>query len=216
MKNNKEKSKIEEYLSNLRKAWKDPRKKAGIKLLGYLIFFIIFFILVAITNEIKRYDKPINNDKKTTTTTKITDNYNNKQENLLNNKHNINYEIINGADIYKINGNVENKELYGYLEYNDEIKKITIKNNLLYEIKQNEEILVDTHFNIKFINLEYIINLIKSNRAYIKDLDNIKTYEYSINIDDINTKIKVETNIDRIIKIDINYSDIIYNLNFDN
>ena len=75
MRNNKEKSKIEEYLSNLRKAWKDPRKKAGIKLLGYLIFFIIFFILVAITNEIKRYDKPINNDKKTTTTTKITDNY---------------------------------------------------------------------------------------------------------------------------------------------
>lgn len=43
MKNEKgnKKEQIKELYSKFKIAWADPRKKAGIKLLGYLIFFII-------------------------------------------------------------------------------------------------------------------------------------------------------------------------------
>ncbi|MBQ3020932.1 MAG: hypothetical protein IJD92_01750 [Bacilli bacterium] len=213
MKNEEKQSKFKENYSKLKEAWKDPRKKAGIKLLCYLIFFLLFIILAYITDGI---DNTYSNNNKTTTTTKLIDNYNDKQENLLNKKHNINYKITIDEITYTINGTLENNIINGYLESNEGIKKIILKNETLYEINNNEEILLESSFDIKFLNLNYIIKLIKENRAYIKDLDNIKTYEYSINIDDIITKIYIETDTDNINKIDIKYNEITYNLTFDN
>ena len=37
-------NKYKELFEKLKVAWKDPRKKAGLKLMGYLIFFFIFYL----------------------------------------------------------------------------------------------------------------------------------------------------------------------------
>ena len=88
MKNKKEQ--IKELYSNFKTAWANPRKKAGIQLLGYLIFFVILFLFAAITSNMNKYTTPTN---QVTTTTLTPDKYNNKQKILLTNKYSINYVI---------------------------------------------------------------------------------------------------------------------------
>ena len=88
MKNKKEQ--LKELYSKFKTAWANPRKKAGIQLLGYLIFFIILFLFAAITSNMNKYKTPTN---QATTTTLTPDKYNNKQKFLLTNKYSINYVI---------------------------------------------------------------------------------------------------------------------------
>ena len=65
MKKNKEEknNKYKELYLKLKEAWKDPQKKAGIKLLCYFIFFFIFAILVRVSSnmEITNTNKDTNN-----------------------------------------------------------------------------------------------------------------------------------------------------------
>lgn len=207
MKNKKEQ--IKKIYSNIKTSWANPRKKAGIKLLGYLIFFIILFLFAAIASNINKYKTTTN---KVTTTTTLTDKYIDKQKSLLTNKYNINY-IINVNNIeYKINGTINSNILNGYLETPTDIKKILFKDNNLYEINNQEEILLESELNNNLININYIINLIKQNSAIISDNKETKTYTY--NIDNLN--IVVTTNEENIIKININELTNTYTLNFDN
>lgn len=205
------KNKIKELYNKFKEAWKEPRKKAGIKLLCYLLFFFIFFLLAAISSELKSYD----NSKKTTTTTttKIIDKYNDKQKDLLTNKYRISYVININNNEYKINGTIENNIVNGYFETPNGIKKIKFKENNLYEINNEQETLLESEINKNLIDLEYITNLIKQNSAIISDKEDAKTYTY--NIDNIGLNIIVTTNEDNISQININETTNSYTLNFD-
>ena len=212
MKNEKgnKKEQIKELYSKFKIAWADPRKKAGIKLLGYLIFFIILLLFASITSHMNKYKSPIN---KTTTTTTAPDKYNDKQKALLTNKHAVNYVInINNLE-YKINGTIENNILSGYFETPNGIKKIVFKENNLYEVNNEQEILLETEINKNLIDLEYILNLIKQNSAIISDKEETKTYTY--NIDNLGLNIIVTTNEENISQINIKESINTYILNFD-
>ena len=212
MKNEKEnkKEQLKELYSKFKSAWADPRKKAGIKLLGYLIFFIILLLFASITSHMNKYTS---SNTKTTTTTTVQDKYNDKQKKLLTNKYSINYVInINNIE-YKINGNIENNIINGYFETPNGIKKIVFKENNLYEVNNEQEILLETEINKNLIDLEYILNLIKQNSAIISDKEETKTYTY--NIDNLGLNIIVTTNEENITQINIKESINPYILNFD-
>lgn len=212
MKNKKDskKEQVREIYSNIKTAWANPRKKAGIKLLGYLIFFIVLFLFAAITSNINEYKTTIN--KTSTTTTTSPDKYIDKQKSLLTNKYNINYIININSVEYKINGTIDNNIVNGYFETPDGIKKIVFKDSILYEINNQEEVLLESELNNNLIDINYIINLIKQNSAIISDNEETKTYTYNIN----NLNIVVTTNEESILKINITDLTNIYILNFDN
>lgn len=208
---NSKKEQIKELYSKFKIAWGDSRKRAGIKLLGYLFFFIILFLFAAITSNINKYKTTTS---QTTTTTITIDKYNEKQKSLLTNKYSINYVInINNIE-YKINGTIENNIVNGYLEAPIGIKKIVFKENNLYEINNEQEILLESELNKNLIDLEYITNLIKQNSAIISDKEDKKTYNY--NIDNLGLNIIVTTNEENITQINITEATNTYILNFDN
>jgi len=204
--------KLKELYSKYKEAKKDPRKRAGIKLLGYFIFFFILMLIASITSHMNNYESDNN---VTTTTTKpvLTDKYKDKQKDLLTNKYYINYVININSNDYKISGSLENNILSGYLKSSEGIKEIVIKDNNIYEIVNDVENILETEFNKEFVSLNYIINLIKQNSAIISDSDNIKTYTYDIK--DI-AKFIVTTNEEMITEIKIEKDDSNYLLSFDN
>lgn len=204
-KDNEKTKKLKDLYNKYKEARQDPRKKAGMKLLGYLIFFLLIALIANIGQE---FDKTNNNIKNTnTTTTKIVDSYVEKQNDLLTNKYNINYEIKYNEVIYKINGTLENNEIIGYLENDNEIKKINIKNNIMYE----NEVVLENEFNIDNLNLSYIINTIKQTSAFIKEKDDIKTYLYEFD----NKNIYIECNEEYITNIKVEEENNSYDMNFD-
>ena len=214
----KKNSKFKEYHKKFKEAWAIPQKRAGIKLLGYLIFFIILFMTSAIVSRVGNENKIYNESTNTTTKEIIKeDKYNNKQNNLLNSKHNINY-VINIDDLeYKINGTLENNIINGYLESIDDIKKVIIEEDTLYSLKNEEKIQLETDIDCSLLNLNTIINLIKQNTSIIETIDeNNKNYNYKINYNEKKLNIKIYTNENNIYQIDIIYDNSNYVLNFDN
>lgn len=210
MKNN---NKMDEFYNNFKETWSNPRKKAAIKLGGYFIFFFVLLLFAAIANNMDSGIEYVQSNTTNTTTTEVIDKYITKQNDLLTSKYNINYVIkVNNIE-YKINGSMENKILTGYLEKTDEIKKIVFKDNILYEIKNNEEVLLETEINKDYININYIINLIKQSSAIIETVENGKNYSYDLS--EINTSIIVKTNDVAIDEINIVNGEDQYCLNFD-
>lgn len=210
--------KIKNILIKLKENWKNPRKRAAIKLGFYFIFFVILFCLANISNALKNIDNTVNNKNNNNVVDKEKqDNkrYSEKQNKLLNSKHNINY-IIKINDIeYKINGMLNNNIIDGYLESNDGIKKINIENDTIYEIINNEKNILNSVIDTKYININYIISTIKLENSVILNKDENKNYKYDIYKDGNNLLINVFTNSENIYKIEINVGNEEYQLNFD-
>ena len=209
--------KIKNILIKLKENWKNPRKRAAIKLGFYFIFFVILFCLANISNALKNIDNTVNNKNNNVVDKEKQDNkrYSEKQNKLLNSKHNINY-IIKINDIeYKINGMLNNNIIDGYLESNDGIKKINIENDTIYEIINNEKNILNSVIDTKYININYIISTIKLENSVILNKDENKNYKYDIYKDGNNLLINVFTNSENIYKIEINVGNEEYQLNFD-
>ena len=201
MKNYKEKfNNYKEFMSN-------PRNKALVKLGGYFLFFLILFILATIANGMKKNNLSNNVKTTTTTTTKVVENFNLKLNKLLENNHDFNY---------KINGNIKDKVLNGYVENNNEIKKIKLYESTLYEVSNDIDNIANFNFDSSLIDIYNIIGLIELERPFINNSDVVKTYEYNFNIDGLDYLINIYANEDNIEKIIINSNNIEYILNFDN
>ena len=209
---NKKDSKIKNFYNSLKEAWKDPRKKAGIKLLSYFIFFIILFLLAFITNQINKTNNNLN--KEQDKTTKVTDTYINKLNNLLTDKYNIEYTLNNEEKVLKIDGILNNNQINGYLEYDNTIKKIVIKDNNVYEIVNDVENIINLDYDISLLNLNDLIILLKSNSPIKEVKDNISKYTYNVIYKDISLNIVVSME-DYIKEIDITNETLKYNLIFD-
>lgn len=209
---NKKDSKIKSFYNSLKEAWKDPRKKAGIKLLSYFIFFIILFLLAFITNQINKTNNNIN--KEPDKTTKVTDTYINKLNSLLTDKYNIEYTLNNEEKVLKIDGVLNNNQINGYLEYDNTIKKIVIKDNNIYEIVNDVENIINLDYDISLLNLNNLITLLKSNSPIKEVKDNISKYTYNVTYKDLSLNIVVSME-EYIKKIDITNETLKYYLIFD-
>ena len=213
MKNNEEKkqSNFKIYYKKFKEAWADPRKKAGIKLLGYLIFFIILFTIAGINSRTNNKDVTINNNEQTQ-----ADKYSDKQKDLINNKYTVNYVLKVGDTEYRVNGVLDSGAVTGYIEYSDTIKKIIINKGTIYEVKNDENTILETTINSSLLDLDYILDLIKKNQAIISVKDSGKEYSYRIATDEL-LNIKVLTNDSIINRITIQTNEEteeMYELNF--
>lgn len=209
---NKKDNKIKSFYNYLKEAWKVPRKKAGIKLLSYLIFFLILFLLAFITNQINKTNNNIN--KEPDKTTKVTDTYINKLNSLLTDKYNIEYTLNNEEKVLKIDGVLNNNQINGYLEYDNTIKKIVIKDNNIYEIVNDVENIINLDYDISLLNLNNLITLLKSNSPIKEVKDNISKYTYNVTYKDLSLNIVVSME-EYIKKIDITNETLKYYLIFD-
>ena len=210
---NEKNNKFSELVNNFKEAWAIPQKRAGIKLLGYLIFFIVFFLIAGIGSR-NNVNMIQNNDESniTTTTTSIdTESYTYKQKLLLENKHYIKYEITFEESVYNISGSISEGILEGYLETNYGIKKIRIENSIIYEIENGNSVPLDINIDSNFLDIKNLINMFKTSRAFIEEKDDIKMYTYNIE----GYVIKVFSDINNINKIEINNGLCSYILNFD-
>lgn len=215
-KNENKNNKYKELYLKLKEDWKDPRKKAGIKLLGYLFFFLIFAIMVRVSSYINVNDNKNNTLKENVVTTESIESYREKQKSLLENNHTINYDITINDINYKINGTIKDNIVEGYLEEVSGIKKIVIKDNVLYEIKDGIEVILDLSIVMNKLNLKYLMSIVEQNQAYIDNSEDIKSYQYAININDLENIVIVYTNDKSIYKITISDSISNYVLTFDN
>lgn len=207
MKNKKEKkSSIKDLLS-------ESQYKAFIKLVAYFFFFLIFIIIVLVANgmnnKLPRYQSQKAIPEETQESLSI------KQNKLLENNHNINYIIKTQDSEYIINGTIKDNVLEGYLENDSNIRKIKLKDNILYEILNGEEIVLENLFNVNLLNVNYIMSLTDTNRAFINTSGEIKTYEYGLYLDDMDCFMTVYTNETSITSIKISHNGILYTLNFD-
>lgn len=209
-------NKIKTFFNKLKEAWKNPRKKAGIKLLSYFIFFFILLLLTAVSNYVSYINKDNNVDTKEKEEIKENSKYIDKQNKLLNNKHSINYKITINNSLYNINGLLKDDVIEGYLENDNNIKKIIIKDNNIYELTDNIENIIDTVINNNYINIKYILNMIKDKNVIIENKDNIKKYKYNFIDNGNNLNIEINTDIDNINSIDIFTNNEEYLLNFYN
>lgn len=209
---NKKDSKIKSFYNYLKEAWKEPRKKAGIKLLSYLFFFLILFLSAFITNQINKTNNNIN--KEQDKTTKVTDTYINKLNSLLTDKYNIEYTLNKEENVLKIDGVLNNNQINGYLEYDNAIKKIVIKDSNIYEIVNDVENVINLDYDISLLNLNNLITLLKSNSPIKEVKDNISKYTYNVTYKDLSLNIVVSME-EYIKKIDITNETLKYYLIFD-
>ena len=209
-------SKIKVVFNRLKEAWNIPYKKAGIKLLAYLIFFMILFMTASITSRMSYKEKNVMNN--STTTRKIIENnsLSDKYKKLSSTKLNVNYVLSINDIEYKINGILESGIINGYLEVEDNIKKILFTNNELYEIKNNIKIKLDIDIIKELLNIEYIFNLIKDINPVIEKVEDNNNYFYTAVFSDKDINIKIYTNENTIYKIELQNEELKYTLNFDN
>ena len=210
--NNKKKN----FFTKLKESWGNPHKKAGIKLLMYLIFFIVLISLTMISrgiNDVKKEFNKVNND---TVDNNDDDKYVDKQNKILNNKNNINIVIMINDFEYKINGVLENNIINGYFENAEGIKKIVIKNGVMYEIVDNNEEVFNTVIDCSLFDFKKMFDVIKINNSIIQNVDGNKNYTYSINRDNSVLNIVVYTNSKSISKIEYRYDADEYIIRFDN
>lgn len=203
------------FFTKLKEAWRNPHKKAGIKLLIYLIFFIVLISLTMISrgiNDIKKELNKVNND----VVDNSDDKYVDKQNKILNNKNNINIVIMINDFEYKINGVLENNIINGYFENAEGIKKIVIRNGVMYEIVDNNEEVFNTVIDCSLFDFKKMFDVIKNNNSIIQNIDGNKNYTYNINRDNSVLNVVVYTNSKNISKIEYRYDTDEYVIRFDN
>ncbi len=212
--NEKNKKEKKNFFTKLKEAWRNPHKKAGIKLLMYLIFFVVLISLTMISRGINNIEKEYNkvNNKVNDSDNKYVD----KQNKILNDKSNINVVIMINDFEYKINGVLENNVISGYFESNDGIKKIIIKNGVMYEIVDNNEIVFNTVIDCSLFDFENMFDVIKNSNAIIENVNGYKNYTYNISRNNNILNVVIYTNSKSIFKIEYKYDNDEYVIHFDN
>ncbi|MDD4705903.1 MAG: hypothetical protein PHS24_01645 [Bacilli bacterium] len=165
---------MKKNFTTIKELWNHPIYKNLMKLGGYALFFIIFFIVAASgRNNVENYqNKTLDNNFS----------YNEMKTNLVNHNLKIKYYIISN-DEYYLEGTIINKVFNGTLEQNDIIKKIKIDQENIYSIEKNIEkidksILRD--INLLYIFPSNIVNIINENESIMKQNKNQKIYSYTI------------------------------------
>ena len=185
-----------------------PGFKELVKLIAYILFFIIF---VATMSIVFANNKDKINRSNTTTTTSQVLKYQDVLGKLLDHSDYTCRIKINNNN-YIINGSYGNNILTGTIETAEGIHKFKIAENNIYEVvldneTLNNELLKDINKNI--LMNDVIVNILKNNSG--TKIDN--TYKYSnININDINYNIDVVVNDNKVTNIKVSCDNISYDI----
>lgn len=185
---------------SLKEMWKDPQKKALIKLGLWLAFFLITFLFLWIASLFSKNDNPKNLEQTNKQEEKVEANVPRMLEKLINS--NYSYEIkITGDNISKLlSGTVNNNITSGYLESNGNIIKYSYHDEKYYQIIQSEEVETNEIFSDEEksnINLNNILLEIKNyemnneskleENAYIYEIDEKHSIKIIVNENNINS-----------------------------
>ncbi len=198
--------------------WADTRYRAIIKLGMWFGFFLIMFIIsfvISLFNRNTNYQKKDNDIIKEE---KVETNISALLRNLKTSDYSYEYKIVNGDISYSYTGTKEKNEEKGYYETSDGIVKYEIKDGIYYKLENNESLEDTTIINETDKNVIDINNLIKNiydfedkgKNPEIKE--DIYTYDFSNNDEKYVVSITKVGN--SISKIDINYNDINYSLEY--
>lgn len=161
-------------MKELIKLWDNPKYKALIKLLLWVIFFLIIYSLIIVSNNrtIKNNEEDSKNE---INYTKIL--------NLSYNTLKVRYELND----YYVEGLVQNNIFNGYINYKDGTTyNIKYDGNTITKINDsiNDEYIVIS-INSQYLLPSYLVNLFKNNES--KKVD---TNTYSYKIGDIEYQVK--------------------------
>ena len=161
-------------MKEIKELWDNPRYKALIKLLLWVIFFLVIYSLILVSNNrtIKNNEEDSKNE---INYTKIL--------NLSYNTLKVRYEL----NEYYVEGFVQNNIFNGYINYKDGTTyNIKYDGNTITKINDsiNDEYLVISIDN-QYLLPSYLVNLFKNNKP--KQID---TNVYSYKLGDIEYQVK--------------------------
>lgn len=200
---------------SLKEMWKDPQKKAIIKLGLWFFFFAFVFLFLTVAslfnhNNSKNNDTSDNNKKTEVVEANITK----MLEKLIDSDYGFEIKIINQNIIENISGTVKSKITTGYYENNNNLLKFSYHDQNYYQIIDNNEVLNNELLNEDYrknIDLPSILEIIKNYEMTNETLK--ENNEYIYNISD-NYVIKISTNQNNIDKINIINNDVSYEMKF--
>lgn len=171
-----------------------PGFRIVIKLGIYFIFILVFLLVISIANNGKNEEAV---DK--STTTKVEESLSKNYKDYISELSNIKKEVVS-INEYKLNLDI-GENITGYLETTDNIKKIIIKDNQLYEIINNEEILNSffSDIDLTYLNVVNVQKYLLNSKSVKIEENNLITYKYD-NLEVIINNEKIEK-----IKINDNY-----------
>lgn len=200
---------------SLKEMWKDPQKKAIIKLGLWFFFFAFVFLFLTVAslfnNSSSKNNDTSDNDKKTEV---VEANITKMLEKLINSDYGFEIKITNQNIIENISGTVKSKITTGYYENNNNILKYSYHDQNYYQIIDNNEVLNNELLNEEYrknIDLPSILEIIKNYEMTNETLK--ENNEYIYNISD-NYVIKISTNQNNIDKINITNNDVSYEIKF--
>lgn len=160
----------------------NPAFKALIKLSLYFLLFLIIIVVVSFGNtNISEENTPVEEEP----TEQIVEpkSYKEMLNDVLIDNNSLKYEIKLNEEIYMLDYTIGNNILNGIIENNKGITKFTYKDNIVYEIKLNEEKENNELFNnmnLDFINIYSLINILSNSKAMKLLNDDTTIYNYTI------------------------------------
>lgn len=208
----------EKNKKTFKELWADTRMRALIKLGMWFAFFLLIFLILSITALFNK--NPDNNIKEEIKQEEVVSaNIPSMLENLISSNYTYEYKINMDNTNYSYTGSKENEEIKGYYESNNGIIKYMVKENNYYELnneelKENNSIISEQDKYI--LDLNNLLSLIKEYELTNEVLKENDSYNYSILKDNNSYQINIETKLNDISNININYNNVIYNLTFKN
>lgn len=199
---------------SLKEMWKDPQKKAIIKLGLWFAFFALTFLFLSVASLFSKHNSPNNSNNENNQEEKVEANIPKMLEKLIDSDYGFEIKIINQNIIENISGTVKSKITTGYYENNNNILKFSYHDQNYYQIIDNNEVLNNELLNEEYrknIDLPSILEIIKNYEMTNETLK--ENNEYIYNISD-NYVIKISTNQNNIDKINITNNDVSYEMKF--
>lgn len=199
------------FITKFKNVWQVPRYRALIKLGCYLLFFCIVFSLPSVSYNSQ------NNNSNTSPAGKEEKDLSYKEiiENSNKDVFDIKYNLVNNDFTTTLTGQIKNNILTGFLEGNESILKITVKDNTIYNIINNEETydeVLNNQYLSYFLIPQNIFNLVNNQKAYIEKNEEESSYTYNINYNDVQYEIILKTDLKYVKHIIINNNTIKYDL----
>lgn len=180
-----------------------PRMKALIKLILYLLFFVVLISTSLNYKSTDNDDIESSIDESSSSTIKVID-YNELKTKLLLNKYEFKFDIYKDDTLTTEYSGTRNESYFaGTKMADDEYTKFSIVDGKIYEIKLNtmtESNKVFESIDLNFIDSEYILNYVNSFSPIISDSISKKVYKYTI---DNKYEIVINMDVNSIYEIDV-------------
>ena len=214
--NKKEKTKIEKF----KELWADKRWKAIIKLgIWFSVFFFLFIILSVAAMISKHTGNVPRRNVQEVKEEKVEANIPNLINHLNSGNYSFVYTITNGDVKYSYNGTKNNDEIVGYYESSNGIIKYAIKDNIYYKLVNDEYIEDNTIISEEDKQVIDLNNLVSKTREFEENnkpqiVEN--TYTYDLSTPELPYIVNITKDEKNISKIEINYNNINYVLEYKN